>query len=323
MNRFIKERRGALALAVSATTLAGAAAIATWSPANIIANAVWVLILSLAGFHAAVWLSYERKIVWQALDYALESVTAISLIAALAGIQQSSLAEMFQSEFSRRKAEQAQLVYSLKSTVTNDCHPLESRKGMWTPSPEPYAGACDRMEHFLPQIEFAFGRETGAETMTSDDSWAQNIVINDAEATGSWRGLFDEAKRFREGSRRTKQVLGVHKELSSGFIKSLAGSGKLQQWQYLLALVLGLRIARRTGGLLDARAKETRARPGPEPKAVPTPQQEASRAGESRELERSAVATPVRPAYSDAEPDGLGGSTEPRAGLHPQGRSGD
>jgi hypothetical protein len=80
---------------------------------------------------------------------------------------------MLQAEFSRRKAEQAQLVYSLKSTITNDCHPLESRKGMWTPSPEPYAGACDRMEHFLPQIGFGFGRETGAETMTADDSWAQ------------------------------------------------------------------------------------------------------------------------------------------------------
>jgi hypothetical protein len=272
VSRFFKGRRGAIALAVSGATVAATAAIAVWSPAGIIANAVSVLVLSLVGFHAAVWFSYERKVVWQVLDYALESVTVVSLMAALAGIQQSSLTEMLQAEFSRRKAEQAQLVYSLRSTITNDCHPLESRKGMWTPSPEPYAGACDRMEHFLPQIEFAFGRETGAETMTADDSWAQNIVIDDAAATGSWRGLFDEARRFSEGSRRTKQVMSVHSGLSAGFIKGLAGSGKLQQWQYLLALVLGLRIARRTGGLLDARVKERKTRSTPKPDAAPATQ---------------------------------------------------
>jgi hypothetical protein len=66
--------------------------------------------------------------------------------------------------------------------------------------------------------------------------------------------------------------MSVHSGLSSGFIKGLAGSGKLQQWQYLLALVLGLRIARRTGGLLDARAKARKNLPTPEPDAAPATQ---------------------------------------------------
>jgi hypothetical protein len=102
-----------------------------------------------------VWLSYERKPVWQATDYLLEVTTLVSLIAALAGIEQSAVADALQAEFSRRKAEQANLLYSVKSTITNDCHPKESRKGQWTPSPEPYPVACDRIEHFLPQIELA------------------------------------------------------------------------------------------------------------------------------------------------------------------------
>lgn len=184
----------------------------------------------------------------------------VSLFAALAGIQQSAVAEILQAEFSNRKAEQARLVYYIKSTITNDCHPKESRKDMWTPSPEPYAGACDRVEHFLPQVEYSFGEETGVETMTANDSWATNLLIGDEAATGSWRGLYDEAKRFVEGSRRTQKVLDAQGQLSSKFIKTLAGSGKLQYWQYLLAFALGLRIARKTGGVLDGREKERKAR---------------------------------------------------------------
>jgi hypothetical protein len=250
------KRRVPYALSLFGGTCLVCLTIAAWSPAGIIANAVLILVVSLAGFHAAVWFSHERKLAWQMLDYALELITVVALIAALAGIQQSAVAEALQAEFSRRKADQANLVYFIKSTITNDCHPKESRKDMWTPSPEPYDGACDRIEHFLPQIEYVFGKETGVETMTADDSWARDLLINDETATGSWRGLYDEAKRFMEGSRRTRHVLDTQGQLSSEFIKTLAGSGKLRYWQYLLALALGLRIARRTGGLLDGRAKE-------------------------------------------------------------------
>lgn len=92
--------------------------------------------------------------------------------------------------------------------------------------------------------------------MTADDSWARNFIIDDEAATGSWRGLYDEAKRFIEGSQRTKKVLDSQGQLTSKAVEALAGSGKLQYWQFLLALVLGLRVARRSAGLLDARAKE-------------------------------------------------------------------
>lgn len=250
------DRRTAMALSLFGVTCLVGSTIAAWSPFGVIGNAIVILIVSLLGFHGAVWFSYERKMAWQALDYALELITVVSLIAALAGIQQSAVAETLEAAFSRRKAEQANLLYVIKSTITNDCHPKESRKSMWTPSPEPYDGACDRMEHFLPQIEYAFGKETGVETMTADDSWAQNLLINDEAATGSWQGLYDEANRFIEGSRRTRHVLDTQGPLSSEFIKTLAGSGKLRYWQYLLAFALGLRIARQTGGLLEGKAKK-------------------------------------------------------------------
>lgn len=232
------------------------ASIATWSHGGIVANSTAILFVSLVGFHATAWLSYERKLAWQSLDYALELITITSLIAVVAGIQQSAVAEILQSEFARRKAEQASLLYSLKSTITNDCHIKESRKDIWTPAPEPYSGACDRIEHFLPQIEYSFGNETGVETMTADDSWARNLLVSEDAATGSWKGLYDEARRFTEGSHRTRAVLDSQGKLSSEFVRTLAGSGKLQYWQYLLAFVLGLKISRRSASLLEGRAKE-------------------------------------------------------------------
>jgi hypothetical protein len=51
-----------------------------------------------------------------------------------------------------------------------------------------------------------------------------------------------------EGSRRTLGVIESQKPRLSGFIASLSGSGKLVQWQYMLAFVLGLRLARRNAG---------------------------------------------------------------------------
>lgn len=127
---------------------------------------------------------------------------------------------------------------------------------MWTVAPEPYQGACDRIEHFLPQIEFSFGNETGVETMTSEDSWAKNLLISEEAATGSWAGLYSQAKRFVDGSNRTRLILDSQGQLSSEFVRTLAGSGKLQYWQYLLAFVLGLKIARKSAGVMDAKSKE-------------------------------------------------------------------
>ena len=245
-----------MAVVLSVITFLVCASVALWSRSSITANAVIILFVSLVGFHAVGWLSYERKLAWQTLDYALELITVISLIAVIAGIQQSAVTETLQSEFVRRKVEQETLIYATKSTITNDCHPKESRKIMWKPSPEPSPGACDRIEHFLPQIEYSFAIETGVETMTDADYWAKNLLGNKDPATGSWKGLYDEAERFIQGSSRTGTVLDSQGKLSSEFIKTLAGSGKLRYWQYLLVCVLGLRIARRSAGLLEGRAKE-------------------------------------------------------------------
>jgi hypothetical protein len=238
---------------VSLITLGLCAAIATRSTAAVIPNALVVFAVSVVGFHAVAALTYRRKRLWNALDYTMELVTIVTLLAALAGIQEASRLQVLDNEFAKRKAEQAMFLYALKGVITNDCHPKESRMGIWTPSPEPYEGACDRIEHFLPQIEFSFGSETGVENMTSDTSWPQNILINEDAAVGSWKGVYIQAHKLIEGSRRTSATMSAANANASEVTKVLAVSGRLLYWQYLLALVLGLRFARRTAGLLQGR----------------------------------------------------------------------
>jgi hypothetical protein len=245
----VRKHRGTASLAMCGFTAVVCVAIAVWSPAGVVANAVLVLLISLVGFHAVAGLSYEHKLAWQGLDYALEAITVISLVGAMAGIQQSAVTEVLQPEFARRKADQASFIYATKSTIVNDCHPKESRMIMWKPSPEPYPGACDRIEHFLPQLEYSFGTETGIESMTDDVYLVTDFVVNNAGASGSWRGLYEEANKFLDGTRRTRAVLDTESGLSSGFTKALAGSGKLRYWQYLLLFTLGLHIARKSAGI--------------------------------------------------------------------------
>jgi len=269
MNVIVK-RRGSIAAVVSVITTAVCLSVSLWSKAGVIPNAIVILITAVAGFHVVAWFTHARKRSWQILDYALELITVTSIFAALAGVQQSAVTGILQAEFAKRKAEQSSLIYYIKGVITNDCYPKESRKNMWTPSLPPYEGACDRIEHFLPQIEYIFGKETGIESMTSDDSWARNILVNEEGAVGSWDGLYSEARRFIEGSRRTRVVLESYRPLSTGFIATLASSGKIQYWHYLLAFVLGLRLARRSAGIFAERHKHEQKK-DPEPNKAPEP----------------------------------------------------
>ena len=143
-------------------------------------------------------------------------------------------------EFSRRKVEQVSLIYAIKSTVTNDCHPKVSRVEMWVSSPEPYDGACDRIEHFLPQMEYAFDLETGPHNMSDDASWGKNLLISEESVEGSWAGLYTAARLFIDGSERTTESLKLRDSKDLVLKNNLASTGKLTYWQYLLAFAFGV-----------------------------------------------------------------------------------
>lgn len=113
----LETRRKTYSVASIIATVLLCAFVAIWSGGHIVAKAAAILLVSLVGFHIAAWFSFDRKQAWLALDYAMEIITIISLMAVVAGIQQSAVAEILQSEFARRKSEQASLIYSIKSTI--------------------------------------------------------------------------------------------------------------------------------------------------------------------------------------------------------------
>ena len=164
-------------------------------------------------------------------------------------------------------------MYFTKSTITNDCHSWESRKEMWTTSPEPYPGACDRMEHFLPQVEYVFAKETGIDTMTADDSW-QGTSLSTTRPRLAPGGALRRGEEIHRRQSEDQNILDSQGRLASKTVGALAGSGKLQYWQFLLALVLGLGVARRSAGLLEARANERRDLPAFERAQAIAPQSE-------------------------------------------------
>jgi hypothetical protein len=124
----------------------------------------------------------------------------MAILSALAGIQETARLQPLNAAIADRNAAYDALTYSLKSVITNDCHPKATRAVMYSPSPEPYEGACERMEHFLPQIELAAAAESSVEGLNSGEGWGLDIIIPDSKPTGAWLGLYNDAARFVNAS---------------------------------------------------------------------------------------------------------------------------
>jgi hypothetical protein len=215
--------------------------------------ALGILVVSLVGFHIIALTSYDCAWSWRFVDYPWVLTTFMTILVALTNIYETSRAAPLMTALAERKAAYENLLYSLKSVITNDCHPKPSRAGMWTVSPEPYKGACDRMEHFLPQIEDAAIKEATLPGLNSHPGWGQDIEIHDTSPVGSWAGLDEEARRLTKNDRDTQSVLERVAKLPRSPIASWAQSSALKFWYFALAFFLGLRLSKITADVLAAR----------------------------------------------------------------------
>src|SRR5882757_8497511 len=101
---------GASAMAVTVITCIFIARI---SSASVISTAAIIFFFSLLGFHITAIFTFRYARIWKATDYFLELSTIISVFAALAGIQEGAQNDFYQSEFTRRKGEQEDLLYAI------------------------------------------------------------------------------------------------------------------------------------------------------------------------------------------------------------------
>lgn len=214
-----------------------------------------IFISSLILFHLVLFKFSKYEKVWKATDYLFEMVAVISIIAAVSSISIAAKQKTLQEAFSARKLAQVRLVYAVELTISHDCNVKESRKEIWTVSPEPLDGECDRIESFLPQMKFEFDQETGPENMTAERLWGFNFEYDGVNLQGTWTMIRTRAKEFLEVTHRTDNAIALRESMKQPEAIDVSKIDKVVYWHHLLAFFLALKIARISMGIFNINPK--------------------------------------------------------------------
>lgn len=239
-----------LAAALAIVVILASVLIGRFSSGPSLWTAILIFGISLIGFHSIALLTADWTRFWRCAGYPLALTGFMAIVTALAGIQETARLQPLNAAVADRKAAYDALMYSLKSVITNDCHAKATRALMYSPSPEPYEGACERMEHFLPQIELSSAAESRVEGLNSGEGWGQDIIIPDSQPSGAWLGLYNDAARFTESVKRTAEVLKESKKTPQNPIAKWAASGAIRNWYFVLTFFLGLQLSKISAELL-------------------------------------------------------------------------
>lgn len=271
-----------------ASITAAAIAIAIAKRADDMWLAVALLVSSLAGFHLLAFFTHERVRLWKAVDYVWVLTTFVAIVIALTNIHENERSRLVDQVLDSRRRAYDSLIYALNTTLTNDCTDLPSRSGMWTRSPEPVPGECDRVRHFLPQIEAAAASERSWSDLNAGDFWATNLRQPGVTPAGSWAGLYAEAERFARNGDEVRASKSALESSPSSFLAPITKGTELKVWYFALAILLGLRLSRVTVDLAAAGAKPPATAPTAETPRVTTiePADRGREAG-TRDLARS------------------------------------
>lgn len=251
----LENRARYLGVMLASVVIVICALLARYSSASGLVTAIRILLVSLVGFHCVAVMTADWTRIWRVVGYPLALAGFMAILTALAGIQENARLAPLNAALADRKVAYDALIYSLKAVIENDCHPKSSRALMYTPSPEPYAGACERMEHFLPQIEFSAATESKVEGLNSGEGWGLDIITPD-RPTGAWLGLYNDAARFNESVKRTAKVLEESKKTLRSPLAKWAASDAIRYWYFVLAFFLGLQLSKITAELLAPKAGE-------------------------------------------------------------------
>jgi hypothetical protein len=227
------------------------------SPQGEIAIALEAFLLSMAGFTLIAWMSFDAALAWRSVDFPWVCTSFAAILVALLNIAEATRREnvqMAKTELSRRFSE---LIYAAQSVITNDCRELPTRAGMWQRSPEPYNGACDRIQHFAPQMSYAYDEFARTSDHSSLDSWALNLAVRDRTAEGSWAGLSNAAQRVLAASKTYGPVLTESVQPKTGRFEAIRRailSTDLKYWYFAMAFFVALRLSKTTAEVFQARA---------------------------------------------------------------------
>lgn len=219
-------------------------------------NAAAILVISTLGFHAVALLTFRCTVCWRAVDYPWTLAAVTSIVIALTAIHESERTSRYEAQLQVHTSNFRNLIYSVKSTLTNDCNPPPGRELYWKPTAEPIANECGRLAHLLPQLEVIEKEEPEKKKFYESEGSARNFLIYEDKAQGSWAGLQNAANQLRESSHRM-QAIWRELENSPASFSAWANPSSFKLWYLVLAYILGLRLAKITAEIKMARSART------------------------------------------------------------------
>jgi hypothetical protein len=251
-------RRRSAILLIVIVVIAICVALAVGGGHGDVAIALTILAVSVLGFSLVAFISFDAALAWRCVDFPWVCASFAAIAVALINIDAAALREQVfvaKSEISKRFSD---LIYAVQSTVTNDCQDLPTRRDMWTPTPEPYRGACDRMKHFLPQMVYQYDDFSRSSDLSGLRGWALNMLVPDTQPTGSWAGLTESAKRFLVVSDTYGPILSNALTTQglddNSILHHLVLTTGLRHWYFIMAFFVGLRVSKTTAEILQTRA---------------------------------------------------------------------
>jgi hypothetical protein len=220
---------------------------------NDLGVALVILGISLLSFSFIAWLSFDCLRGWRLVDFPWICASFTAIVVALTNISEGERRDkLFQAKLQMNQAFSS-LIYAAQSTVTNDCQELPTRASTWQRSAEPYSGACDRMKHFIPQMEYSYNEFTTLADVTNINAWGADIRVPETTPAGSWAGLYDSADRFTKAVALYESARERNKPSLTGLQRLLIGT-ELKYWYFFMAFFVGLRISKTTAEMLQTRA---------------------------------------------------------------------
>jgi hypothetical protein len=209
--------------------------------------------VSVLGFSLIALLSFDCVSGWCVVDFAWVVAAFVAVAAALINISEGARQErLFQANtlFGRAFAD---LLYATQIIVANECEDSPTRADLSTRSPPPYDGACDRMKHFLPQMEYQYNRFVTSQDITSLNAWGRDVRIPDTAPKDSWVTLYDSGARFTRAIDAYSYVISEN-TTNSGIVRSILLGTNRRYWYFFMAFFVGLRMSKATADLFRARA---------------------------------------------------------------------
>lgn len=208
--------------------------IALWSAQPDLRIAGVILVVSLAGFSAIAWLTFDATRAWRLVDYPWVLASFVAVLVALTSISESARRE----QVSQSKAAAREALSTLNAHtkfLMEDC-----KKSNWFPK------VCPQIQNYQRWMEMELNGDR-----SEDSHWGERLCppkLEIPEILQDWRLLCQYGQLV---SQRSQALADQEKSPDADRLSALILKTKLHYWYYILAFFVGLRVSKITAELLQ------------------------------------------------------------------------